>query len=141
MNNGFYPKSNVDRLYLSRGEDDRGLTGVQDTAETVILRLRNYVRNSKERLLIATRTIEDNEYRKHQMSTKRGKRMKGKHSGHKTITWTKAKVIPLVIGVLGTTPIKLRNSLQEIGIETHVTELQKTALLHTALFLRKVLEV
>ena len=38
----------------------------------------------------------------------------------------KVKVITLVIGVLGTTPIKLRNLLKEIGIETQITELQKT---------------
>ena len=44
----------------------------------------------------------------------------------------KVKVIPLVIGGLGTTPIKLRNWLKEIGIETQVAELQKTVLLHTA---------
>ena len=44
----------------------------------------------------------------------------------------KVKVIPLVIGTLGTTPIKLRNWLKEIGIETQITELQKTVLLHTA---------
>ena len=37
----------------------------------------------------------------------------------------KVKVIPLVIGVLGTTTIKLRYWLKEIGIETQVIELQK----------------
>ena len=44
----------------------------------------------------------------------------------------KVKVIPLVIGALGTTPIKLRNWLKKIGIENQITELQKTVLLHTA---------
>ena len=52
MHNGFHPKSNVDRLYLSRSEGGRGLIGVQVTVETAI-----YVRNSsKQRLLIAART-------------------------------------------------------------------------------------
>ena len=37
----------------------------------------------------------------------------------------KVSVIPLVIGALGTTPIKLRNWLKKIGIETQITELQK----------------
>ena len=32
---------------------------MQDTVQTAILGLRNYVRNSKERLLIAARTIEE----------------------------------------------------------------------------------
>ena len=34
-------------------------------------------------MLIAARAIEENEDRKHQMSTKRGKRIKGKHRGQK----------------------------------------------------------
>ena len=51
--------------------------------ETAILGLRNYVRNIKEIMLIAARTIKKDEDREHQMSTKRGKRIKGKHSGHK----------------------------------------------------------
>ena len=44
----------------------------------------------------------------------------------------KVKVIPLVIGALGTASIKLRNWLKEIGIETQITEWQKTVLPHTA---------
>ena len=51
----------------------------------------------------------------------------------------KNKVIPLVIFALGTSPI--RNWSKEIGIETQITELQKTALLNTARILRRVLEV
>ena len=59
MHNGFHPKSNLDRLYLSRSEGGKGLIGVQDTVETAVLGLRNYLRNSKERLLIAARTKEE----------------------------------------------------------------------------------
>ena len=57
--NGFHPKSNVDRLYLSRSEGGRGLIGVQNAVETAILGLKNYVRNTKEKLLIAVWTIEE----------------------------------------------------------------------------------
>ena len=39
------------------------MVGVQDTVETAILGLRNYVRNSKDKLLIAACTIEDDEDR------------------------------------------------------------------------------
>ena len=47
-------------MYLSRIEGGRGSIGVQDTVETAILGLRrNYVRNCKERFLIAAGTIED----------------------------------------------------------------------------------
>ena len=44
---GFHPEGNVDRLYLSRSDSDRGLIGVQDTVDTAILGLRYYVRKSK----------------------------------------------------------------------------------------------
>ena len=37
MHNWFYPKSNVDQLYLSRSEDNKELIGAQDTVETAIL--------------------------------------------------------------------------------------------------------
>ena len=50
-------------------------------------------------------------------------------------------VIPIVIGTLGTTPKKLKKRLEDIGIETRVTELQKTVILHSARILRKVLEI
>ena len=63
MHNGFHPKCNVEHLYLSWSEGDRGLIGVQDTVETAISELRNYIRNSKEKLLITARTIEGDEDR------------------------------------------------------------------------------
>ena len=50
-------------------------------------------------------------------------------------------VIPIVIGTLGTTPKKLKKRLEDIGIETRVTELQKAVILHSARILRKVLEI
>ena len=34
MQNGFHPKNNADRLYLSRSDGSRGVIGVQDTVET-----------------------------------------------------------------------------------------------------------
>ena len=53
----------------------------------------------------------------------------------------KVKVIPLVIDAIGTTPIKLRNCLKEIGIETQITDLQETVFPHTTQILQKVLKV
>jgi len=56
--------------------------------------------------------------------------------------WNKnVKVIPVIIGALGTTPSRLRKRLKEIGINTKIVELQKTVLLHSARILRKVLEI
>ena len=51
------------------------------------------------------------------------------------------KVIPVVVGTLGTTPKKLRQRLSDIGIETRIVELQKTTILYCARILRNVLEV
>ena len=53
----------------------------------------------------------------------------------------KVKVTPLVLGTLGTTPTKLRKWLREIGIETQISELEKTVHIHTAQILPKVLDI
>ena len=60
--------------------------------------------------------------------------------GLKKMWSMKFKVIPLVIGALGTTFIKLRNWLKEIGTGTQIMELQKTLLLHTAQILQEILD-
>ena len=51
------------------------------------------------------------------------------------------KVIPVVVGALGTTPKKLKQQLSDIRIETRIVELQKTAILYSARIFRNVLEV
>ena len=50
------------------------------------------------------------------------------------------KVIPVVVGALGTIPKKLKQRLSNIGIETRIVELQKTTILYSARILRNVLE-
>ena len=50
------------------------------------------------------------------------------------------KVIPVVVGALGTTPKKLKQRLSNIGIETRIVELQKTTILYSARILRNVFE-
>ena len=51
------------------------------------------------------------------------------------------KVIPIIIGALGTTPKLLRKRLEDIGIETKIVELQKSIILYSARILKKVLEI
>ena len=51
------------------------------------------------------------------------------------------KVIPVVVGALGTTLKKLKQRLSDIGIETRIAELQKTSILYSARILRNFLEV
>ena len=53
----------------------------------------------------------------------------------------KVIVVPLVVGPLGTPAKVLEKRLKNIGVETKITELQKTVLIHTSRILRKVLDV
>ena len=41
------------------------------------------------------------------------------------------KVIPVVVGALGTTPKKLKQQLSDMEIETRIVELQKTTILYS----------
>ena len=75
MHNGFHPKNNVERLYLS-SVGGRSLIGFEDPMETAVLGFRNQQRNSKKRLLIVARTIKDerqtpNQYKKRKKNEKK----------------------------------------------------------------------
>ena len=49
------PKSDVDRLYIPRKEEGRGLISIEDCVELAIRGLEVYVHGSEERLIQATR--------------------------------------------------------------------------------------
>ena len=51
------------------------------------------------------------------------------------------KVIPVVVGALGTTPKKLKQRLSFIGIERRIVELQKITILYSARILQNVFEL
>ena len=53
----------------------------------------------------------------------------------------RTKVIPVVIGALGTTPKELSKRLDDLGIGTRIVELQKTVIIYSSRILRKVLEI
>ena len=53
----------------------------------------------------------------------------------------KVIVVPLVVGALRTPTKELEKRLKTFGIETKITELQKTVLIHTSRILQKVIEV
>ena len=62
---------------------------MQDAVETAFWALRNYVRNSKERLLIAACTIDKDEDREIPNEYKKGKKNEGENTvDTKTNTWT-----------------------------------------------------
>ena len=74
---------------------------------------------------------------------KRGRKIKGYNdlkTELKKIWDMPVKVIPVVVGVLGTTPKKLKQRLSDTGIETRKVELQKTAMLFSARIFRNILE-
>ena len=50
-----YTKSNVERSYIPRKEEGRGLTSIEDCAELAIRALEVYVHGYEERLIQATR--------------------------------------------------------------------------------------
>ena len=57
MHDVLYLKSNVDRLYIPRKEDGRGLQGVEEAVKVTNLGLQNYVEESREHLLTAARSV------------------------------------------------------------------------------------
>ena len=59
MHNALDPRSNVDRLYIPRGEGGRGLLSVEDTVNLAKLRLQEYVKMSDEMLVSAARGADE----------------------------------------------------------------------------------
>ena len=58
MHNALHPKSNVDRLYIPRKECGRRLQGVEEAVKLANLGLENYVKESREGLLTAARSVD-----------------------------------------------------------------------------------
>ena len=59
----------------------------------------------------------------------------------KRIWKSRTKVVPVVVGALGSVSKKLAGHLEQIGIKNRTRTMQKSALLGSAHILRKVLEV
>ena len=51
----------------------------------------------------------------------------------------RTKVIPIVVGTLGTIPLRLKENLRTIGVDTSIELIQRSVLLGSARILRKVL--
>ena len=58
MHKALHPKSNVDRLYIPRKEDGRRLKCVEEIVNLTNLGLENYMKESRERLLNAGRSVD-----------------------------------------------------------------------------------
>ena len=55
MQKELYPRVDVDRLYVSRKEEGRGLACIEDSVDASIQRLEDYIENHEGRLIIAIR--------------------------------------------------------------------------------------
>ena len=53
----------------------------------------------------------------------------------------KTKVVPIVVGALGTVPLRSKDILKGIGVDKSIILIQNTALLGSARILRKVPEM
>ena len=80
MHKALHPKSNVDRLYLSRKEGGRGLISIEDTTRTAILGLQKHIQKSEEKLITAARKPED--------ISETPKRFKSRRAKERKQNWT-----------------------------------------------------
>ena len=77
------------------------------------------------------RTKEDEKVEKYQDLAREAGKMWG----------TRTKVIPTVVGALGTIPLTLKENLRTIGVDTSIELIQRSVLLESARIVRKVLEM
>ena len=66
MHKALHPRDDVDRLYVSRKEEGRGLASIEDSVDTTALktamiqRLEDYIEKHERGLITATRNDTDN---------------------------------------------------------------------------------
>ena len=60
MHKALHPRDNVDRLYVSRKEGERGLASIEDSVDASIQRLEDYIEKHERGLITALRNNTDN---------------------------------------------------------------------------------
>ena len=60
MHKALHPRDDVDRLYVSRKEGGRGLSSIEDSVDTSIQRLEDYIEKNEGGLTRAIRSNTDN---------------------------------------------------------------------------------
>ena len=91
MHKALHPKDDVDRLYVSRKEGGRGLAIVEDSFDTSLQRLKDYIEKHERGLITVIRNNTDNTI-DNRMTTTRKQKWEGKqlHGRFKRlITWVK----------------------------------------------------
>ena len=98
MHKALHPRDDVDRLYVSRKEGGRGLASIEDTVDTSIQRLEDYIEKHERGLITTIRNDTDNTIDE-RMTTTRKQKWEGKQlygcferlvnniSHRKTWTW------------------------------------------------------
>ena len=98
MHKALYLRDDVDRLYVPRKEGGRGLASIEDSVDTSIQRLEDYIEKHERRLITAIRNNTDNTIDNRMTKTKKqkweGKQLHGRFkrlinniSHEKTWTW------------------------------------------------------
>ena len=60
MHKALHPRYDVDRLYVSRKEEGRGLARIEDSVDASIQRLEEYVKKHERGLITTSRNDTDN---------------------------------------------------------------------------------
>ena len=60
IHKALHPRDDVDRLYVSRKEEGRGLASIEDSVDASIQRLEDYIEKHEGRLILAIRNNTDN---------------------------------------------------------------------------------
>ena len=84
MRKALHPKSNAHLLYIPKKEGGRRLQGVEETVNVTNLGLENYVKESRQRLLAAARSVDIDLIKPIRETTTKAKKQKKEE---KTISW------------------------------------------------------
>ena len=77
MHKALHPRDDVDRLYVPRKEGWRGLASIEDSVDTSIQRLEDYIEKYERGLITAIRNNTDNTI-DNRMTTTRKQKWEGK---------------------------------------------------------------
>ena len=98
MHKALHPRDDVDRLYVPRKEGGRGLASIEDSVDTSIQRLEDYIEKHERGLITAIRNNTDDTVDNRMTKTRKQKREGKKFHGRfkllinniphdKTLTW------------------------------------------------------
>ena len=73
MHKALHPRDNVDRLYIPKKEGGRGLASIENSVDTSIQRLEDYIEKHERGLITAIRNNTDNAIDNRMTKTKKQK--------------------------------------------------------------------